>query len=501
MTPIVCRLSRTAAIAGADRIIRAEASGQTVIVGADRRDGDLGVYFSGGGALDRRFPEAAGLAKLKAGRVKEIVLRGVRSEGLWLPWGDFAEALKAWSPAACDAAARELWGDGKPTARPDFEGPLELADELGRPLFGKYMPRVKRAARPPRGYKVSGVGDAWSWYLPISAEIGCGGGPYGSEQAAIDAAWSHARPKRAKDPAVADAFPELYSTEALFRDASHIPLGSTCIATYKIHGESFRLGLVAPDGGVEGLRGEGPCSERDGVWVGTRRMDFGPADELPALGSQLGYLHGLRDLWGARLRPGEVIYGEVAGWRTNGAPVMKVAPGSRVAGHAYGALVTFTYGCAQGGPAPDGGGYRPGDMWRPFVYRITDRGRELTRAEIVARCAELLMEPVPPAFFADGRPGVWVHKDVGETRDRARLLAEGERGDLPDPLDPRHPLEGVCVRWERSAPGVVEVGRAMKAKSYLFRALEGLLKDDGRLEREEAEALGLDPDADGEVQP
>lgn len=42
----------------------------------------------------------------------------------------------------------------------------------------------------------------------------------------------------------------------------------------------------------------------------------------------------------------------------------------------------------------------------------------------------------------------------------------------------------------------------MKAKGFLFRALEGLVKDDGRLEREEAEALGLDPDdADGgEVQ-
>ena len=37
---------------------------------------------------------------------------------------------------------------------------------------------------------------------------------------------------------------------------------------------------------------------------------------------------------------------------------------------------------------------------------------------------------------------------------------------------------------------VVKVGRAMKAKGWLFRALEGLVKDDGHLEREEAENIG-----------
>ncbi len=70
-------------------------------------------------------------------------------------------------------------------------------------------------------------------------------------------------------------------------------------------------------------------------------------------------------------------------------------------------------------------------------------------------------------------------------------------------LDPADLVQECMIAVVHTAEvsGVVEVGRAMKAKSYLFRALEGLLKDDGRLEREEAEALGLDPDADGEVQP
>jgi hypothetical protein len=59
-------------------------------------------------------------------------------------------------------------------------------------------------------------------------------------------------------------------------------------------------------------------------------------------------------------------------------------------------------------------------------------------------------------------------------------------------------MEGVCVRWEKTDYAharedggdwvpIVKVGRAMKAKGWLFRALEGLVKDDGHLEREEEE--------------
>lgn len=491
LTAIVCNLSRVAEIPGAQKIKRAEASGYVVVVGADRTDGDLGVLLPAGGVVAPGFAAAAGLAHLHKGRVKEITLRGVRSEGVWIEWAEFQAAVGAW--CSCDSSL--IVGP--------YHGLGALVIDGGPdrgPLYEKYVPRTRRGARPPRGYVVewsdSSAGDVWSWASPPDASGNiAGGGPYASEGAAIDAAWSHARPRKVKDPAIVAVFPELYETEALFRDAGDIPPGATCVATLKAHGESFRLGLVAPDGGPEALRGDGPCSARDGLWVGTRRMDFGPADELPEAGGQLGYLATLRDAFGPRLREGEVLYGEICGFRPNGAPVMKVAPGDRAKGHPYGARVTFSYGCAADGPTPDGAGYRPGDRWRPMIYRITvlegGRPRELTRAEIVSRCAELLIEPVLEL-------GRWEHVDVDATRDKARLLAEGPTGHLPDPLDPTHPREGVCVRWERGT----SVGRAMKAKGFLFRALEGLVKDDGRLEREEAEALGLDPDdADGgEVQ-
>lgn len=489
LTAIVCNLSRVTDIPGAQKIKRAEASGFVVVVGADRTDGDLGVLLPAGGVVAPGFAALADLAHLHKGRVKEITLRGVRSEGVWIPWADAAAALTAWCPEVDLAEV--------------VPGPLLLDGGPGRgPLYEKYVPApARRGARPPRGYRVEQSGDGWGWTLEGST---CELHPYASEGAAIDAAWSVARPRKVKDPRVVAVFPELYETEALFRDAGEIPIGSTCVATLKAHGESFRLGLVDP--GAELRPAEDAATP--GLWVGTRRMDFGPADDLPDPAGPLGYLTTLRDAFGPRLREGEVLYGEILGFRPTGAPVMKVAPGDRAKGHPYGARVTFSYGCAAVGPTPDGAGYRPGDRWRPMIYRITvledGRPRELTRAEIVSRCAELLIEPVLEL-------GRWEHTGADDTRDRARQLAEGATGHLPDPLDASHPREGVCVRWEIPAwanaagagtvdvGGAGQVGRAMKAKGFLFRVLEGLVKDDGRLEREEAEALGLDPDAvDGE---
>ena len=499
LTPIVCKLSRVGPIPGADRIKRAEASGFAVVIGADRVDGDLGVLFPAGGVMAREFAEAAGLAHLSGGRVKEITLRGVRSEGVWLPFHDFHAALGKWSKAEPDLRDAE----GKALAWVALDGAVAITRDDGAVLYQKYVPAARGGRRPPRGYRVSGEGDAWTWISPTDGGGNASGGPASSEGEALGAAWGHWHaqhpPKPPKDPRVVAAFPEHYETEALFRDAHEIPLGSTLFATLKGHGESFRLGFVAPDGDLL----VGPVTERDGVWVGTRRMDFAPDAELPAPDSALGYLARLRDLFGVRLQPGEVVYGEVLGFRPTGAPVMKVAPGARVKGHPYGPAVIFSYGCAADGPHPDGGGFRPGDRWRPMIYRITQDGRELTRAEIVTRCAGLWIEPVPQL-------GQWTHEDVDATRDRARQLAEGEAGHLPDPLDPRHPREGVCVRWEvphqdvdsdRVCLGCVltadngdhpqtTVGKAYKAKGWLFRALEGLVKDDGHLEREEAEQLG-----------
>ena len=52
--PVVARLEGVTPIPGADRIVSATASGYRLVVGADRRDGELGVVFPAEGVLDLR---------------------------------------------------------------------------------------------------------------------------------------------------------------------------------------------------------------------------------------------------------------------------------------------------------------------------------------------------------------------------------------------------------------------------------------------------------------
>lgn len=496
----VCALEGVGPIPGADRIAKATAAGRIVVVGAEHTDGDVGVLFPAGGELAAAFAEAAGL-RVDGGRVRAMKLRGVLSEGIWVPWDEFLAAVRAW-----DANAGALLaGDVRLLGLGALVGPIELERPLdGERLFRQHVPKPPPGVGVPKGYTIGPSrgfppvkGDTWAWVSPVDASGNVAGGACDSFEDGRRLAWAHWRANRPKrEPRAADLerlFPLLPSTDHLQKEARDIPEGATCHATAKIHGESWRLALVAEGG------------PRDGIWVGSRTVDFPPGAALPP---GFEYLGTLRDLFGPRLRPGEVVYGEAAGFRASGRPIMRPAPGGRIKGHPFGAEIVYSYGCEPGGPEPDGGGYRPGDRFRLFAYRIRQGGRELTRREIVSRCAELQLEPVPPAR-GDSR---WIHEGAADTVARARALAEGEdgRGFVAEPLDPRHPREGVVVRWETSsfvlvperiwinpALGVVpipgpeaEVGEPLKFKGWLFRALEGLAADDGRLEVEDAVALG-----------
>lgn len=498
----VCALEGVEPIPGADRIVKAIAAGRVVVVGAGRSDGDVGVLLPGGGEVAPGFAEAADL-RLDGARVRPMKLRGVLSEGVWVAWAEFVDALRAWDVNAWAL----LTGDVRLVGLDALLGPISIERASGEPLFRQHVPKPPPGRGIPKGYDVytdPALG-GWAWHGPADAAGFVLGGPCDGFEDGRRLAWAHwraNRPKREPRPADLDRlFPLLPSTDHLQKAAKSIPQGAICHATAKIHGESWRLGLVAEGG------------ERDGVWVGSRTVDFAPGSSPPP---GFEYLGTLRELFGPRLRAGEVVYGEAAGFRASGRPIMRAQPGARVKGHGFAPSIVYSYGCEPDGPEPDGGGFRAGDRTRFFVYRIVQGGRELARAEIVSRCGELQLEPVPPArhgLEADRQR--WVHAGAADTVARARELAEGNAGQgyVPEPLDPRHPREGVVVRWERpgfellaspgwdrgaifepgahpAATGAGEVGEPLKFKGWLFRALEGLAADDGRLEVEDAVALG-----------
>ena len=105
--PVVASLEDVTPIPGADRIVSATARGYRLVVGVDRKVGELGVVFPAEGVLDLEFAIAAGLLVKhprtgeKLGgylddppRIRNLVLRGVRTDALWIPLADFRAAVE-----------------------------------------------------------------------------------------------------------------------------------------------------------------------------------------------------------------------------------------------------------------------------------------------------------------------------------------------------------------------------------------------------------------------
>lgn len=68
----------------ADRLQVAQIGGWEVVVGLDSREGDQGVYFE----IDSVLPKAEWTAGLPSLKIKSLRLRGVLSQGLFVPYND-----------------------------------------------------------------------------------------------------------------------------------------------------------------------------------------------------------------------------------------------------------------------------------------------------------------------------------------------------------------------------------------------------------------------------
>lgn len=460
---IVCPLSSVDSIPGKDRIVRAEAAGHVLVVSAERQDGDLGVLFPFEGVLDLGFARAAGLLAVdpdtgaKLGgylddppRIRALKFGGVRSEGIWLSIEDF-----------CSAASAAI---GAPVRSSEIE-PGQRIDVLVRDgktlrLCKKWTPRFARPAGAPRA-------------------------------------------KTHREDPLPDVFPQHYETAQLRSGAGEIPRGARIECSEKIHGTSFRLGRVRiprplnfaqrAANRIAGLFGRRPFDPAPlQVVAGSRRVAFVGRAAVDGYYRD-AFRQQIADFLGPKLRPGEILYGEVAGFDAQGRPIMAQQDGGKLpeVARAYGRTVTYGYGCEQHGEITGGRPPRrpeaplgsralafpaPAPRYRVYLYRVTLDGRELPPDEVRRRAIELEIEPVP---LLDA----WAHESARDTLDRARALAEGPTGILPSTVDPRHPREGVVAR--ATAPGY---DRAFKFKGWAFGVLEGYRAAPDREEADEAPA-------------
>ncbi len=261
-------------------------------------------------------------------------------------------------------------------------------------------------------------------------------------------------------------FKKHFDTEQLMRCLSELKEGDRLIITHKLHGTSHRCGYVLdvkPQTWLQRLFGK----KLEFEWQfmsGTRNVitsddNKDTAFHSPAMRTKADAL------FEGKLHKGEVIYCEIVGFEAGGTPIMnpvsinKLEKMEQMAYQnnlgAKDGTIIYTYG------------NQPGEQ-EVYVYRIALRNEDghsvdYSWEDVKRRCLELGVKHVPEVKI--------VPSFNGNHRAFADFVQQWYESQ-PDFIDESHPLEGVVVRVESGLNP-----RAYKYKTYIFRFLEGIAKD------------------------
>jgi hypothetical protein len=435
---IVTRLKNVRPHPNADRVQLATCHGNQVVIGLDSLEDHLGVYFPSDGQLSNEFCKANNLyrdADLNA-RPKESggmfdANRRVRAQRFR---GEISDGF--WVPL-------HYFGFIQVTGL-DVEG-FEFDEWKGVPICNKYVnPNTEKAARENQGKKT----------------------------------------RRAKSSIM---FKEHFDTAHFGRNIHEFDYGQHIIITEKLHGTSGRIGNVQIERTHSWLE---KLATRIGIPVqtlewkylnGTRRVVIEESS-----GSQF-HDPTIRDkafkIFNGNLRKGETVFFEIVGYESTGASIMPSVDTTKMGDKAftknYGEKMAFSYGC---------------DLTQSevYVYRMTlttEDGQSIDYAweDVVKRCNEIGVKTVPHirTLTLDELKEALSNLEEADDRDvkdNFEKLVE-KYGSGPSILDSRHIKEGVCVRIEGGINN-----KTFKFKSFEFKVLEGIIKDSGIVDAEEAEA-------------
>lgn len=407
----------------ADNIRLASAAGNQVVVGKDNTEGQLGIYFPTDGQLSEEFANANDLVE------RQDPVTGKRAGGF------FGPSRKVRSQKFKGEKSDGFWC------------PLELL--LNVPGIDK----AEAAQYLVVGFSFdvfSGIRICNKYYTPATLKR------------------MNAAQGKATNPERTNFFRKHIDTEQLFR-MPRIPNGALVTITEKYHGTSGRLGRHKIVKDIErwkigntfvawwnaGCRPQNRIPVTEEVWEvinGTRNTIVGP-------GHADVYRKTLVE--NIVLRKGETIYYEIVGFEHTGRPIMLPHQAKRTKDKAvlakYGPDIIYSYG--QQAP-----------HCKIYVYRITmtnDDGvvTELPWSAVKCRSAELGLETVHEEITI-----LW--DESIHTKEYLEGLCE-TLGEGSSVLDTTHPREGVCIRVEYD-----QNVHIFKSKSFLFKVLEGLAKED-----------------------
>lgn len=466
----VIKVEKLRAHPNADRLQLLEVFGSDVCVGLDVRLGDIGVYFPTNlqlslefclqNTLLRKLPDgtkSTGYLEPDKRNITAIKLRGVKSDGLYVPLSAFAYT-----------------GVDLSTLTP---GTI-ITNVNGHEICAKYIPCTKNTQSGDRVSKT--------------------------------------RHTHRKVP-VAPLFQEHADTEQLVYHLDDFKPGDQIELTLKVHGTSQRtaylpklvewkhhnpifnfilkkdpdkLGKIARKWYYQALETATPIYDW-GYVSGTRRTILNDW-EGGFYGSDL-FRKQHADFFEGKLQKGEAVYYEVAGFTDTGMPIMGSCSNKGLNDkefmREYGETTCFSYGCEPTGKKIQYGMDADGQysieidvpQSRIFVYRMTITTADGYTVEYTPdfmryRCAQMGVECVP-VFWKGYIPEQMNHvydldtgEDYIETAGQWVQDLVEEYYDGPDPIGKTHVREGVVVRIV-NRPSFT----AYKHKNWYFKALTGII--------------------------
>ena len=443
----------------ADRLQLADCFGNTVVVGLEYQEGQVGVYFPVDGQLSPEFCKANDLVRRKdengnacggyldpdKRNIKAMRLRGEKSDGLFLPLTCFADFCKI--------------------------SDLKIGDTIdilnGVEICRKYIPKTKeRRAHVGGGNKVAKANFAPTFYQHVD-------------------------------------------TQQLAYNLNAFKAGDIVELTLKMHGTSGRTGylpLVAHHQTLWDKIFHRPGREvkEYGYVTGTRRVvldskhDGGFYDDN-------SFRIAMAQKFEGKLHKGEVVYYEIVGFVNASTPIMASVPNSKISDKEftkqYGPITVFSYGCDPEGDFErlaevTGWSDENGDpihsdtsFLEPrcdvYVYRMTQVNEdgdvvELSPDQVRYRCEQMGVKTVPvferfivPDICGEMLVDKTGEVDYGVCPPGEFVLRKVEQYfDGPDPIGKTHIREGVVARIV-NRPTI----SVYKHKNFSFKVLEGIAKD------------------------
>ena len=455
----------------ADKLNIGKACNFGVIISKDIQEGQLGVFFQEGGVLSIPFLKENNLYRHKflnkdtekeglfddSGRIRAIRLRGVASEGIWLPIN-----------------CLEFTGIKLEELKED----LMFNAINGVEICQKYVTKKTQAAAQQGTPKI------------------------------------RKRPLKEIYP----QFQEHFDTQQLKYYVHHIPKGAVLTISEKLHGTSGRTGLllkkpdylmtIKPEIDLKGInlfkspkrffskvteyvtsykrwlsdskkaKKYNPDKEDTYEFVsGTRRVILNLRNMEDTYYKNCDFrsrIHSWFEVTIPLIPYGITFYYEIVGYTDTKTPIMGshgVKKEMKELKALYGDMITYSYGCNVEDETP----------FNIYIYRATlttEDGNvfDLSYCQLIDLCKEYEFKHVPvlkEPFIYDG------------DKDKLLKLCE-DLANGPSTLDSRHLKEGVVLKIEY--PGYE---KSYKFKSFDFLVMEGMIKDNENfVDEEEVQSEG-----------